>query len=240
MPVVDFAPDGFSTYRPAPGIAPETVPMIIPLKFWTKYDKNPPEDWVTWVKKGEGGAGGTTSDAVKRVTNTPKWQIIGPAYEAWKKGEETPTEGTPLYAWNGVSREMADELKKFHIYTIEDLAQFPDHNLSKLPIQNLREWRKKAQAWIEAAGTSDIGAKLAERDKVIEGQQSQLEDMAEQFREMKAAMEALQKQGKAVATAAATLKSDDDDDMPEANPGESLVAADPPPKRGRPRKIGDG
>ena len=135
---------------------------------------------------------------------------------------------------------MADELKKFHIYTIEDLAQFPDHNLSKLPIQNLREWRKKAQAWIEAAGTSDIGAKLAERDKVIEGQQSQLEDMAEQFREMKAAMEALQKQGKAVATAAATLRSDDDEDMPEANPGESLVAADPPPKRGRPRKIGDG
>lgn len=236
MPVVDFAPDGHSAYRPAPGIAPETIPMIIPLRFYTKYDRPEPEDWVEWVKKGEGGGGGTTSDAVRRVQGTAKWQIIGPAYEAWKKGEEVPTEGTPLYAWNGVSREMSDELKRFHIYTIEDLAQFPDHNLSKLPIQNLREWRKKAQAWIEAQGTNDIAAKLSERDKVIENQQSQLEDMAEQFKEMKAAMEALKRQGKAVATAAADFTPGDDDDMPEANPGESLVPADPPAKRGRSRK----
>ena len=243
MPVTDFAPEGLSQLRPLPGIPAENMPMIIPIKFFTKY-KTPEgssvtveEDWCQWVKKGDGG-GAMTGDAIKRIKNSLNWTVIGPAYDAWKQGNKAPTSGTPLYAWNGVTREMADELKKFSIFSIEDLAQFPDHNLSKLPIQHLRDWRKKAQAWVEAAGTSDIGAKLAERDKKIELQADQLVDMAEQFKEMKAAMEALKRQSATVANAAAGLQHIDDEDMPVANPGETLVAAEAPAKRspGRPRK----
>lgn len=233
---------------PSPAMPPasDRMPAIIPLRFWTEYKHIPgqtapvEEDRVEWVKKGESG-GAVTSEAIKRLAPTAtrqgaiEWSVIGPAYEAWKKGNETPLNGTPLHAWSGVSREMADALKKFNIYTIEDLADFPDHQMAKLPIPQLREWRNRAKAWREAQDTNGIGDKLAARDQAIEEKQGQIDDLQEQMREMQRAMAEMKA---SVSGAQSALKTAPvDDDAPVANPGEVLVPATaPPPRRGRPPK----
>jgi hypothetical protein len=231
---------------PPPMIPPANrMPAIIPLRFWTEYKHVPgqtapvEEDRVEWVKKGEGNGGAVTSEAIKRLAPTAtragaiEWAVIGPAYEAWKKGNATPLSGTPLHAWSGVSREMADALKKVNIFTIEDLADFPDHQMAKIPIPQLREWRNRAKAWREAQSANDVGDKLAARDRKIEEQNGLIGDLQEQMREMQQALAEM----KAGATnAAKALKPvADDEDMPTANAGEKLVPASaPPPRRGRP------
>jgi hypothetical protein len=230
---------------PSPAIpASDRMPAIIPLKFWTDYKHIPgqtapvEEDRVEWVKKGESG-GAVTSEAIKRLAPTAtrpgaiEWAVIGPAYEAWKKGNETPLNGTPLHAWSGVSREMADALKKFNIYTIEDLADFPDHQMAKLPIPQLREWRNRAKAWREAQATNEIGDKLASRDRKIEEQNGLISDLQEQMRDALRQIAEMKAGAASAATALKTVSADDD--LPVANAGEVLVPATaPPPRRGRP------
>lgn len=240
----DIQPHGFV---PSPAISPERIPAIIPIRFWTEYKTEPgkstpvEEDWVEWVKKGESG-GATTAEAVKRLmprngrAGAIEWQIIGPSYDAWKKGNETPMHGTPLHAWSGVSREMADALKKVNILTIEDLAAFPDHQLAKIPIPHLREWRSRAKAWVEARGANDIGDRLAERDRMIEQQSTLISDMQEQMNAMNAALSDLKTKNVSAAKAL-NIEAVADEDMPQANAGENLIPADPPPRRrGRPPK----
>jgi hypothetical protein len=231
---------------PSPAVhAGLRTPSIIPLKFWTEYKHTPgvtapvEEDWVRWVKKGEGNGGAETNEAIKRLAPNDKrpgaieWAVIGPAYEAWKKGNETPLNGTPLHAWSGVSREMADALKKFNIFTIEDLADFPDHQMAKIPIPQLREWRNRAKAWREAQATNEIGDKLASRDRKIEEQNGVIGDLQEQMREMQRALAEMKAGAASAATALKTVAPDED--MPVANAGEKLVPASaPPPRRGRP------
>jgi hypothetical protein len=226
---------------PSPAIpASDRMPAIIPLKFWTDYKHIPgqtapvEEDRVEWVKKGESG-GAVTSEAIKRLapTATRPGAIEWAAYEAWKKGNETPLNGTPLHAWSGVSREMADALKKFNIYTIEDLADFPDHQMAKLPIPQLREWRNRAKAWREAQATNEIGDKLASRDRKIEEQNGLISDLQEQMRDALRQIAEMKAGAASAATALKTVSADDD--LPVANAGEVLVPATaPPPRRGRP------
>lgn len=239
---------------PAPAV-PEAVqaPAIIPLRFWPVYRPDPnnaantiQEDWVEWVKKGEAGGssgGATTQNAVKRLMpknghpGAMEWAVIGPAYEAWKRGEEMPVSGTPLHNWAGIPREMVDALKKFNIYTIEDLADFPDHNIGKIPLPNLREYRNRAKAFVEARQSSDLGSVLA-------GEREKNERMAEQMAAMREEMDELKKLANAAATLvkgqqggaiqAAAQPADEDDMKPE---GENLVPASAPKRGpGRPRK----
>jgi hypothetical protein len=132
---------------------------------------------------------------------------------------------------------MAEALKKVNILTIEDLAGFPDHQLAKIPIPHLREWRSRAKAWVEASGANDIGDRLAERDRMIEQQSTVIADMQDQMREMNAALADL-KTKNVSASKVLNVAQVADEDMPQANAGETLVPAEPPPRRGpgRPRK----
>lgn len=242
---------------PAPAISPEQMPAIYVTKFWTKYREDPnnpekmvEEDWVAWVKKGD-QTGAETREAIKRLAPNPKrgqparieWMIIEEPYKAWKAGEEMPVNGTPLAAWNGVSRELANELKKFHCYTIEDIADFPDHNVNKVPIPGFRDLIKKAKAWQEAKSTSDVGAALAQRDERISQQESEMAEMRKSMSEMQAQMAAMQRmQGNAAAVLSgeappveATNPSDDDEYVDMKSLGD--VSRAPAPRgKNKPRK----
>jgi hypothetical protein len=232
------APTGAVPFPAIPPPASQTLPSIAPLAFWTVYKEDgSAEDWASWVKKGE-NAGSITNDAIKRLMPRPErnrpgtveWSVIGPAYEAWKKGEETPLNGTPLFAWAGVPREMIEQLKKVNIFTVEDLADFPDHNVSKVPIPALREWRARARAYREAQSTSDVGHALATRDKTIELQGSQIADMQRKMEEMQAMMVAMQSGAKAAVSSVQKIASPDDEFIDE----KALVDVSPsPPPRKR-------
>lgn len=220
----------------------QRLPAIIPLRFWTEY-KYPPgydplaaenvdrnqaykeEDWVEWVKKGENG-GARCQEAIARLAPSPKksrpatieWAVIGPAYDAWKRGEEIPTTGTPLYAWAGASKELVTELRKFNIYSIEDLAEFPDHKISQVPLANLRDLRARARAWVEAKSTTDVGASLAVRDKSISELQNVNADLQKQLEELRSSVSSME--GRVTQSQRALSGASADDEFVEVAAGD--------------------
>lgn len=168
------------------------VPAIAVLSFWREYTPDPADPsqmreahWVKWAKRGESGQ--TTSEKVARLMPTAQrqaaaeWQVIGPLYEHWLKGEEAPQNGTALYAWPGMPRELADEFKKLHILTVENLAELPDHALSRIPYPNTREMRARAKAFVDGKELAAYGDQLALRDRQIEAQAGELTDLREQI-----------------------------------------------------------
>ena len=51
-------------------------------------------------------------DETKRESLTYKamvarWEVVGPAYDAWRVGNAVPETGTPLGAWSGVTQDQA-------------------------------------------------------------------------------------------------------------------------------------
>lgn len=105
------------------------------------------------------------------------WSVVGPAHEAWMKGEEIPEHGTPLASWPGVNKDQADILRKFGVRTVEDVAAFNDSNTGKVPLPNMLDIIRAAKGWIENKGAVDMAAKI--------------EDLEAKY---KAALELLEKQ----------------------------------------------
>lgn len=188
-------------------------PNIVIRKFERKYkpDPNNPqamieEHWVEWGKPGQ--PNWATRQNVRQLMPrpnprlngvempaAPEWQVVGPAYQAWLKGEAMPVHGTPLHAWPGLPREAADELKKLDIHTVETLAGFPDHRISSIPFPNFRDWIKRAKAYVEAKGfesVTGLGDRLKERDDRIEALAAESKAKDDLLAEMSARLAALE------------------------------------------------
>lgn len=161
---------------------PREKPLIVPIKIWTDHEpvngtsEYQAVEYVEWAKKGTNGA--TTVDKIARVKKTPNiWGVIEPYYEAWKKGQEDPVDGTPLSAWPGVTRGQVDQLKSLHIRTVQDVAALTDSDLERVGM-GARRLRDLARAFVKAADQdADISAALAERDAQIEEMQRQIAEL---------------------------------------------------------------
>ena len=159
-------------------------PQIIVRKFYRKTTPDPADpqkllvdDWVEWGKPGisNWATNQRIRDIMPRTDRKrpppPEWQVIGPAYQAWKKGEEAPVNGTPLFAWPGLPREIADALKGLGIVTVEDMANFPDDRLGRMPFRDMRSWKSRALRFVEAQGdmtATGIADKMKARDDEID------------------------------------------------------------------------
>lgn len=110
------------------------------------------------------------------------WDVIKPHYDAWKKGEEIPTTGTPLAAWQGISRHQIEAVRVHGIYTVEDMAQMTDAVLQKVGGLGLAAVREAARAWDAAKDTRNITAHLAEKDAEIAELKAQMSDLMELIR----------------------------------------------------------
>jgi hypothetical protein len=206
--VVPDIPPGFSGVAGARGAE---RPQIIIRKFEKKYRPDPEnpqklleEHWVEWGKPGVNNW--ATRQRVKALMPRPEkgkraaleWDVIGPAYEAWLKGEEAPVDGTPLFAWPGLPREIAEALKATQIFTVEQLAQFQDDRLGRMPFPGMRDWKARAQRFVEAQGdmsATGIADKMKARDDEIDRLKSQAEEkdaLLAQLSERLSAVEAQQ------------------------------------------------
>lgn len=131
------------------------VAAIHPLRFWTDYvdaadGSMTPSEWVEWVKKGD-AYGATTAEKITRLKKMGViWDTIQPHYDAWKRGQDATTNGTPLDAVPFVTREMAAALARVHLRSVEDLASAEDAALVKLGIPNIRTIQQKARAFLDA------------------------------------------------------------------------------------------
>ncbi|MBM3450557.1 MAG: hypothetical protein FJX78_06185 [Armatimonadetes bacterium] len=175
-----------------------TTPHIAVLSFETIYEevlspsgKRAPSDpqmravdWVEYVKKGSNGS--TTREKMHRLERSSPavYQLIRPAYEAWKKGQEEPLNGTPLSAWPGVNRSMAERLRMLHIKTVEDLAATTDADGERVGM-GWRGLRENARAFLLAReGEAVVAKAMVEKDRTIE-------TMAQEISELKKAVVAL-------------------------------------------------
>lgn len=166
------------------------VPMIRVLGFYTKYgkdpktgDKNRAIDYVEFAPAQALNAQSTTErveflrpkftdddddtpqKATKRLHMEAIWSVIGPAYEAWKKGYEIPTSGTPLAAWAGVTSDQANALRKLAIYTVEDLATLSDDKFPRVPMPNVREVRDLARRYLDTGEDTRTAERLNDLEK---------------------------------------------------------------------------
>ena len=69
------------------------------------------------------------------------------AYARFKNDDHSQRAGTLLEEWPALSQARAAELKRYNIFTIEDLASLPDTNLNRLGMGG-RQLRSEAKAYL--------------------------------------------------------------------------------------------
>ena len=96
--------------------------------------------------------------------------------------------GTPLTEWTSVTRAQAMELRHYGYYTVEQVAQASDQNISRLGMMvgmAPLSFRDKARAFIAQAKDASFSQRqaeeLAKRDLQISDLQAQNERMAQQM-----------------------------------------------------------
>lgn len=178
--------------------------MIRIVEFKTEYRPNrEPVDWVlvgpvgadfdktqTWHRVSKIRPPDTTDENYKKsdtyLDMAAKWSIIGPAYDAWKSGEELPEDGTPLAAWPGVSKDQAEALKSVGINTVEAVRDMPEDMKGKLKMPNIHQLPKLAGDYLEGASAAQKDAEIADmREKMAAMEEMLKESMAKPKRRKK-------------------------------------------------------
>lgn len=180
-----------------------SAPFVV-YRFWTEY----PVDKATgqpkaidWVEYGPIGAPDRVrnTDKVSRILNVRdvpldtnpaaglakvRADYIGTLYRAWKDGQELPETGTPLAAWNGVTKEQADILRTKGFKTVEDVAGMTDTHIQNVPLPGLRALIEGAKRFMTAADSTRVAAELAQRDEELARLRADAEESRKQQDEM--------------------------------------------------------
>jgi hypothetical protein len=148
---------------------------FIVLDFRTDYRPNKePRDMVLIAPAGEAFERTQVWHPVESLRPTGKlkgdmgriqaarWSIVEPAYNAWKKGEEVPENGTPLAAWPGVNQDQAKYLRTKGILSVEQVRDMSDSTIETLPFPGRRDLPKLAKMFLEGQKDADLAAKNTE------------------------------------------------------------------------------
>jgi hypothetical protein len=101
-------------------------------------------------------------------------------YEAFKKGQDAPTNGLPLKHCPLFTNAQVATMRAQNIHTVEALAELPDSFITRLGM-GARGWVAKAKAYLkDAEGTAEV-TKLASEN---EHMRSEIEMLKRQIQEM--------------------------------------------------------
>lgn len=103
-----------------------------------------------------------------------RWEMIEPAYKAWKEGREMPLDGTPLAVWPGVTAEQAEALRRVGLRTVEEVANLTDSIMGKVYLPNVRDLVSQAKAFLEASDRNEVADQLAKQQDKIDRLEEQL------------------------------------------------------------------
>lgn len=90
-------------------------------------------------------------------------------YAAFKEQNADLVDGTPLAELPGITASRIAEFKAKKVNSIESLAQMDGTALASLGMHG-REWKNRAQAWIEKAKDGAVDSKLAKQNEALQGQ----------------------------------------------------------------------
>lgn len=89
-------------------------------------------------------------------------------YEAWKKGEELPLEGTPIKGWPLASKAEQQRCIELHLLTVENLANCNAEATNRLGMGG-QTLRNRATEWLKARNeTGPLVARLDAMQLVLE------------------------------------------------------------------------
>jgi hypothetical protein len=170
-------------------------------RFYTEYRPDPQNPaelvGVDWVEFGPPGMGDRqrSVEKVSRIAAVRKhnpndrnsavaaahalWDYIRPKYEAWKSGQDLPETGTPLAAWNALSREQADIFKARGIKTVEEIAELTDASVQQIPLPSIRKTIAAAKLFLQAYDQTRVAGELAQRDAEIAKLKTQMAELME-------------------------------------------------------------
>ena len=105
-------------------------------------------------------------------------ELIKPAYDAWKSGEEIAQQGTPLAVLGTIAPRVIQQYRMLNIHNVEQLGAVQDGDLPRLGLGGQRN-RDLARKYLEAANseTSKIAAKQREQDEQIAKQAAEIEEL---------------------------------------------------------------
>lgn len=152
---------------------------FVVIGFKTEYRADRATDWVEIAPSGEAFERTRTWHRVKDMqlpehvdfdrqegisykVQKARWDVIGPKYEAWKRNEALPDNGTPLAAWAGVSPEQAEHLKRMGISTVEAVSTMNEGAIARLPFPNAQKLPNLAADWLSSKGEAAKDAELAD------------------------------------------------------------------------------
>lgn len=102
-------------------------------------------------------------------------------YGEWKDGKTPAHTGTPLEQWPLMDVAMVATLKASHVYTVQQLAELSDGSLDTVLRRGGREWRAKAQTWLDeaktAAGDAEARARIAKLEQDNKDLQKQVSEL---------------------------------------------------------------
>lgn len=116
------------------------------------------------------------SEKARQNLCPPSWASgFREMFEAWKKGEELPTSGTPIKGWQLLSPAAQNMIIKAGFRTVEELAAAPDVEVGSIGMGAV-ELRQKARLWMEEASGP---GKVVERLSALEVQSRTLAEVNE-------------------------------------------------------------
>lgn len=147
--------------------------------FKTEYKGDRGTDWVeiapagesferthTWHRIADLTPRGEVDEARKSSlsyrASVARWNLIKPAYDAFRAGQDIPIDGTPLAAWAGVSPEQAALLRTMGIKTVEGVRDMGEGATARLPFPNARKLPQLAASFLSSVGEAAKDAELSE------------------------------------------------------------------------------
>ncbi len=152
---------------------------FVVIGFKTEYAGDKATEWVEIAPSGEAFERTRTWHRIKSITPPEnmdpsrkeglsykvleaRWNRIAPAYEAWKRGQDIPVDGTPLAAWAGVSPEQAAHMRAMGILTVEGVRDMGEGAIARLPFPNARQMPKLAADFLSSKTEADKDRELAD------------------------------------------------------------------------------
>lgn len=124
-----------------------------------------------------------------RLGNAPVawYSAFEAAYAMWKKGLDTPLNGTPIKGWPVLSPAAQENLIRAGFLTLEDLAATADNQLSNIGTGAL-SYKLKAVAWLEQASSKGVASeKIADLSQKVSDLTTLVQGLMEENKKLKAA-----------------------------------------------------
>jgi hypothetical protein len=130
---------------------------------------------------------GDRSNILERPATTHDRVRFPVQFQQFLAREEQKSVGYPLAEWAGISRALVEELKFFHIHTVEELAAVSDVNGQKF--HQFMALRERAKVFLQeledSAPREKMLAELADRDAKIALLMQQQADMIEEMKALR-------------------------------------------------------